>query len=82
VIGFARRTDDIHPACGSKLNGEGAYPACGRVDEQRLAGLDAELLQHRIRCAASPCQGTGDFPTDFTGLADEVRRRREGILGE
>jgi hypothetical protein len=51
MIALTGGSDDLHAAGDSELHGEGAYPAGGPVDENRLAGLETKSFQHGV-CGA------------------------------
>jgi hypothetical protein len=52
VIALASGSNDGDFLGDSELDGEGAYAAGGRVDEQGLTGLDAKFFQDGV-CGAA-----------------------------
>jgi hypothetical protein len=82
MIALTGGSDDRHAAGDSELDGEGAYPAGGPVDEKRLAGVETKSFQHSVCGAPGSSKRSCYLPSDFVRLADQTRWFGERVFCE
>ena len=70
------RPDDADAPGGRQLDRDGADAAAGAEDDQRLAGREAEVLQHPERRLADRDQGGGGLRRQRRGLGDRPVEQR------
>ena len=79
ALALGRRPDDGDAPGGGELGGDGADAAARAEDQQRLAGLEVEMLQHAERGLADRDDGGRGLEGHPRGLGHRVVQKR--VLG-